>query len=171
VLFREVELPGNISGRLYIHSMPGRREPLEDVWAEITREGISTLVCLTPLDEIHEKSPHYADALERAAIPCILRLFPIRDYQAPEHDEDFLNAVALTANSLCSGERVLLHCGAGIGRTGMFAIATLMAVGLSEREARQRINAAGSWPERPAQEEALRRVGSCLTKGLSSNES
>lgn len=171
MLFREVELPGEISGRLYLHSMPGRREPLGDVWAEISRQGISMLVCLAPLDEIRQKSPQYADALERASAPCTLRLFPIGDYQAPEDDSAFCNAVASTANSLCAGECVLLHCGAGIGRTGMFAAATLMAVGLSEREARQRIKAAGSWPERPAQEEALRRVGSCLTKGPSSNDS
>ncbi|MFP3868502.1 MAG: hypothetical protein ACLFUU_10110 [Desulfobacteraceae bacterium] len=62
------------------------------------------------------------------------------------------------------GKGVLLHWGAGKGRTGMFAIATLMALGLSETEARQRINDAGSYPERPAQQEALRRFGSSLKK-------
>src|SRR5208282_3522254 len=139
--------------------MPGRQEPLGDVWAEISRQGISMIVCLAPADEIRQKSPQYADAIERAAVPCTLRLFPIRDYQAPEDDGAFCNAVASTANSLCAGERVLLHCGAGIGRTGMFAMATLIAVGLSEREARQRIEDAGSWAENPAQEDSLRHFG------------
>ena len=155
---RKVGLPEQISGRLYLHSMPGRREPLEEVWAEISSNGISTIVCLAPLDEIRQKSPRYADAIESSAVPCTLRLFAVEDYKEPEDDGAFCKAVFSTANSLRAGECVLLHCGAGIGRTGMFAVATLIAIGLSEYESLQCIKAAGSWPETGPQNEVLRRV-------------
>lgn len=79
-MFRKVDLAGKISGRLYLHIMPGRREPLKNAWSEITHEGISTLVCLTPLDEIRQKSPHYANAIERDVVPCNHRFFVIEDY-------------------------------------------------------------------------------------------
>jgi len=164
VLFREVELPGGIKGRLYLHSMPGRQETLDDAWTEITRLGISALVCLAPIDEIREKSPQYAEALEQATVPCTVWRCPICDYQGPADDSTFVEAVTRTAYSLQAGDRVLVHCGAGIGRTGMFAVATLMALAVAEHEARKRVMAAGSNPERSAQEEALRRVGPRLRR-------
>jgi hypothetical protein len=44
----------------------------------------------------------------------------------------------------------------------MFAIAALIALGMQMEEARRVVKAAGSGPERPAQEEALRRFASEL---------
>lgn len=164
MLFREIEPSGEIKGRLYLHRMPGRQEPLDDAWAEITRLGISALVCLAPMDEVREKSPQYAQALEQATVPCTVWRFPICDNQGPDDDSAFHEAVTRAADSLRAGERVLVHCGAGIGRTGMFAVATLMAVGVPEHEARERVMAVGSGPERPAQEEAIRRIGPRLRR-------
>jgi protein-tyrosine phosphatase len=158
-VFRRDELPGRIKGQLYLHSMPGRCETLDVVWSEITRLRISASVCLAPMDEIREKSPQYAQALEHATVPSAVWPCPICDYQGPANDDVFIDVVTRAADSLRAGEGILVHRGAGVGRTGLFAVATLMALGLAENEARKRVVAAGSRPERTTQDEALRRIG------------
>lgn len=161
-LFREVKLPNGVSGRLYLHSMPGRRESLDDAWAEVRRLGVFSIVCLSPLDEIRDKSPKYAEAIQTFRLPCNLRRLPVCDYQGPDDDELFCQLATQVADSLRNGDGILVHCGAGIGRTGMFTIAALMALGLSVHEARRRVETAGSSPEVPAQEETIRRVSRLL---------
>lgn len=155
--FRQVVLPDDIPGRLYLHSMPGLQESLADSWDEIARLSVRKVVCLAPLDEIRHRSPDYAAAIEKGAVPCEIRRFPICDYQGPDDDHAFRQLAVDVAGSLRQGDAVLLHCGAGIGRTGTLAIATLIVLGLSPQEARTRVKTAGSEPERQAQDEALRR--------------
>ena len=162
--FRGVHLPSAVSGRMWLHSMPGRNEPLGEAWAEVQRLGISCIVCLAPLDEIREKSPEYAKAIEGRELPCDVRRMPVFDYQGPEDDEAFRKLATVVADSLRAGESILVHCGAGIGRTGMFAMATLIALGVQVEEARRAVKVAGSGPERPAQEEALRRFARVFHK-------
>jgi protein-tyrosine phosphatase len=115
------------------------------------------MVSLAPFDEIREKSPEYAEAIEADAVPCQLWRLAICDYQGPDDDQAFWQLATQVAGTLRGGNNVLVHCGAGIGRTGMFAITVLMALGLSDGEAQRRVSAAGSAPERPAQQNALRR--------------
>ena len=43
--FRPVPLPGDVDGRLYLHSMLGRYEPFESAQKEIATREISTVVC------------------------------------------------------------------------------------------------------------------------------
>ncbi|MDR5710413.1 MAG: tyrosine-protein phosphatase [Armatimonadota bacterium] len=63
---------------------------------------------------------------------------------------------------LREGERVVVHCGAGIGRTGMVATAVLMALGLSLDDAEARIKEAGSEAETDEQKKLLRDISSAL---------
>jgi len=160
--FRQVRLSDGVQGRLYLHSMPGRYEDLIEAWKQVKALGVGTIVCLAPLDEVREKSPHYAAALEEGAVPCPIRRFPVCDYQGPDDDQAFQHIVLEVADLLRNGERILVHCGAGIGRTGMFVIGVLMALGLSGEEARRLARAAGSHPERQAQEQALHRLAQDL---------
>ena len=44
--------------------MPGRREPFEDSAEELAEKGITTVVSLTSLQEIEQKSPDFAKAIE-----------------------------------------------------------------------------------------------------------
>ena len=52
---------------------------------------------------------------------------------------------------LRAGDAVMLHCAAGMGRTGAAAACVLKQLGLPEDEALQRIRDAGSNPENAVQ--------------------
>jgi protein-tyrosine phosphatase len=138
--------------------MPGRYDALEDAWSEVERAGVRVIACLAPQDEIEKKSPDYAAAIETDEAPASLLRLPIGDFEGPGSDEGFRELAQEVAVSLRAGDGVLIHCGAGVGRTGMVAIAVLMILGASHTDAERRVRAAGSIPERPAQEEAVRRL-------------
>jgi atypical dual specificity phosphatase len=135
--------------------MPGRYEPFEEAWAEIKRYKITCVVCLTPMEEIRRKSPEYAYAIEADKVLWNQEMFPIPDYGIPENRHTFLDLVRSIAQRLREGEHVLVHCGAGYGRTGLLAICVLIALGLGKSEANRRIEEAGSRPETEAQREMI----------------
>jgi hypothetical protein len=55
-MFRRVDLPARVPGRLLLHSMPGRFEAIERVWHQVRNEAVCAIVCLAEKDELHEKS-------------------------------------------------------------------------------------------------------------------
>jgi hypothetical protein len=69
-MFRRVDLPPLVPGRLLLHSMPGRFEAIERVWHHLKSEAVGAIVCLNEKYEIREKSSKYADALETETVPC-----------------------------------------------------------------------------------------------------
>jgi protein-tyrosine phosphatase len=150
-MFRCINLAGLAPGALYLHSMPGRYEPLEDTLQTLSDLGISDIICLAPLAEIKAKSRCYAEVLESDGLPCSHRLFPIPDYGTPTDRGSFASEVEAAAGALRRGDRILVHCGAGIGRTGLFAAGVLVALGLEHTQALRRVEEAGSHPERDEQ--------------------
>jgi protein-tyrosine phosphatase len=157
-LFREVTLPDGVPGRLLLHSMPGYEEGLDEAWESVRQEGVSLILCLTALDEVRDYVPDYAQAIESAACPCEVRLFPVPDHGVPETEGELWTAAREVAERLRAGEAVLIHCWFGIGRTGMLAVAVLLALGLSLEDALEPVATAGSWPESPAQRALLERL-------------
>lgn len=156
--FRRIQLRDHCSGDLYLHSMPGRNEPLEKVWSALIALKIDRIICLAPDEELRRKSPSYASALTANTVPVDVHRFPITDFGAPDDEQDFMESVLETARHLQAGGIMLVHCGAGIGRTGMYATGVLMALGIAKKVARDLVSDAGAGPERPAQEDALRRL-------------
>ena len=146
-MFRSVDLPAGVPGRLLLHSMPGRYEALERVWHQVRADAVGTIVCLTERDELHEKSYEYAQALERGTVPCLVLPFEIPDRGAPEDREGFWELAVRVANRLQSGEIVLIHCAGGVGRTALLAICVLLALGQPASEARSLVSRAGSTVE------------------------
>jgi len=146
-MFRSIELPSSIRGKIYLHSMPGNYEEYELALSELSEKDIQTVISLTSLDEIKMNAPDYTKAIEAGSLPFNRISFPIRDFSVPEDRDAYLRLVKETARNIKGGESVLIHCGAGIGRTGMFAACVLLALGLKKPDTLSRVRSAGSEPE------------------------
>lgn len=155
-MFRSVEIPGNIKGSLYLHSMLGRYEPMKRAVDEIREKNISTVVSLTSLDEIERKSPDYANAIKDGLLHFNRIEFPIPDFSVPGETEAFLKLGRGLGDSLRMGENILIHCGAGIGRTGTLAVSILLTLGISYKEAVDTVSRSGSGPETEGQWDLIR---------------
>ena len=131
--------------------MPGRFEPLEETQRSIQALNIRRVICLTPAEEIWRKSPDYACLLEAKGYNWQQDLFPIKDFSVPEDREAYLELARRLADALSSGENLLIHCAGGVGRTGTLATVVLLAGGMSELEAQQAVEMAGSGPENEKQ--------------------
>jgi protein-tyrosine phosphatase len=154
-MFRAVALPERLAGRLFLHSMPERYEAYEDAWQEIARCHVSRVVCLAPLAEVQTKSSRYAQAIEADLLPWVQEIFPVADYGIPDDRDGFWRLAQRLAAGLQRGERILIHCGAGIDRTGTLAICVLLALGMAIDHACVAVKAAGSSPETPTQREVI----------------
>jgi protein-tyrosine phosphatase len=154
-LFRCVELPARVPGRLLLHSMPGRFEAIERVWHQLRSEAVGAIVCLSEIYEIRVKSSAYAEALEGGTVPCSVLPFQIREGGVPEDRENFWALAKDVANRLQSGEAVLIHCTGGVGRTAMLAVSVLLALGEPMNRAETVVSVAGSTVETMPQIEML----------------
>lgn len=157
-LFRSVVLPSDVSGSLYLHSMPGRYNPLSTSMSEIEEKEIDIVVSLTSLEEIRQKSQEYANAINDKSLGFERMEFPIIDFGIPQDSIAFLNLVENLAGRLNSGENLLIHCGAGIGRTGTLASSILLSLGKDLNESLKIIKNAGSNPETNEQMDLVRWV-------------
>jgi protein-tyrosine phosphatase len=161
-MLRSVSLPLEIRGALFLSSMPGEYESLEQAFQEMRGQGITRIVRLAPIEEIREKSPEYYRALEEGRVPWPVEECSVPDGGIPEDRSAFLKTVRYAADWLRAGERVLVHCSAGIGRTGMFAICTLVVLGTSQEDATRTVSEAGSRPEKPVQREFVDEISATL---------
>lgn len=151
-MYRAVRLPEGITGRLYVGGMPGRYEAFKDAWRAIIDHGVTRVVCLVPPEELREKSPLYARAVDEARMPWVHESFPIEDFEAPTDREAFWAMARKAARLLNEGETLLVHCAAGIGRTGTFSVCVLLALGMAPAAARAAMRKVGSAPENAAQD-------------------
>jgi protein-tyrosine phosphatase len=148
--FRAVELPVDVPGSLWLSSMPGRFSPWAEFESEARRTRLALVVCLTPRSEMQELSPVYARAVARGTAYNWLHL-PMPNFGVPEDARAFRIGVARVVQALSSGQSVMMHCAAGMGRTGSAAACVLKALGLDTEEALQRVRQAGSNPQNAQQ--------------------
>jgi protein-tyrosine phosphatase len=149
--FRPVDLPPQVPGSLWLTSMPGRFESWESFEEQAQRSGLALVVCLTPCEEVAELSPAYHAAVVEGSVPFRWMNVPLRNFGLPEDPAAFRRDVAQIAQALREGDAVVLHCAAGIGRTGTTAACVLKALGLDTRESLQRVRDAGSNPQNAQQ--------------------
>ena len=126
--------------------------------AAVTTAQVHSIVSLTSDEEISKKSPSYASAIANGSVPCHRWSLSVPDRGAPDNESEFLNLASEVSESLKSGKNVMVHCGAGIGRTGMFAALVLMRLRVPLEEALRRVKAAGSSPETSEQSAFLERM-------------
>jgi protein-tyrosine phosphatase len=81
--------------------------------------------------------------------------FAVREGGVPEDRDAFWALANDVANRLQRGEAVLIHCAGGVGRTAMFAVSVLLALGEPMNEAESRVSRAGSTVETMPQIEML----------------
>ena len=97
-----------------------------------------------PRHELASLSPASAAALRADALPTRWRHLPMRDFGLADNVADFRAGIVTLASELAGGEVVLLHCAAGIGRTGTAAAFLLKSLGLPHNESLQCLLDAGS---------------------------
>ena len=115
--------------------------------------GASTLVSLM---EEHEFSrfevPNLGDVAESVGLEwhCI----PIRDEHAPDERFERLWTYSghVLRGKLAAGERIVVHCRGGLGRTGTIAARLLIESGVAPEEALRRVREARPWTVEPRQE-------------------
>src|SRR5579862_115218 len=147
----EIPVP-EAAGRLWLC---GKHFIGPDPEAALERVGATTAVCLSELGELAERYPGYVSWL-RANAPDRALWYPIPDLHAPDVERAMVLLDDLRGR-LDSGQSLLMHCGAGIGRAGTVAAGLLITSGVPLPEALHRVGAhrpmAG--PEAGAQTELL----------------
>jgi predicted protein tyrosine phosphatase len=155
MIIREIEIPDDVPGTLCTCAMPGRTGEWEADLDGLAASGLDVLISLTPADEIAKEAPEYAQAIDANTLPWLRWSLPTPDFGVTRDRQKFVQEVQNAAKALREGRRIVIQCGAGIGRSGTFATAVLMALGLSQDDANARVEAAGAHPESWAQQELL----------------
>lgn len=146
-LMRALALPDGVSGRAWLSPMPGRMEPWKQFLGEARLRRIGLALCLTPLEELVEHSPAYRRAVVQGTLPFRWLNLPMRNFGLPPDLPGFQAGIEQAAQALAAGDSVLLHCAAGLGRTGTAAACLLKHLGLPTEEAMQCVRDAGSNPQ------------------------
>ncbi len=115
-------------GRVFACRYP-RGEP---ALAGLARQGISVLV------NLHERG-HDPSRLARHGLVEVH--IPVKDFSAPS-PEQLAQGVAAIARAVAAGERVAVHCGGGLGRTGTLLACYLVHQGCGAEEAIDRVRTA-----------------------------
>lgn len=148
---RRVDTGADLAGSLWLAAMPGRFESWAEFCARSKAAHLALVLCLTPRDEVALGAPQYHRAIAEGTLPFRWLNAPMRNYGLPEDLPAFQDAIAQVAAALHGGESVLLHCAAGIGRTGTAAACVLKRLGLDNESALARVRQAGSNPENALQ--------------------
>ncbi|MBW8831504.1 MAG: tyrosine-protein phosphatase [Burkholderiales bacterium] len=149
--FRALPISDVAAGTLWLGSMPGRFERWSDFMIEARLCRLSMVVALTPSEEIASLSPAYWQAIAAGSLDFRYLNLPVQNFGVPRDLRGFREGIDQIANALKAGDAVMLHCAAGIGRTGTAAACLLKRLGVSQDEALQRVRDAGSNPENALQ--------------------
>jgi protein-tyrosine phosphatase len=123
-----------------------------------------TLVALVSEAEIGRKSPDYAKSLREGRWLGTRLEHPLPDFGVPADEAAFYELVETLATKITRGGVVVIHCAAGIGRTGTAAVCVLLALRVPLESALAQVQSAGSGPETPEQEAFVRRYAKHLVR-------
>lgn len=110
-------------------SLCGKHAIGPDHAVAMARCGATTVVCLVEAHELADRYPEYLAWVKANAGSGVV-WFPIHDLHAPTVDTTHPLLLDLVRR-LDHGEHLLMHCAAGIGRTGTLAVCLLIELGMS----------------------------------------
>jgi len=122
------------SASLFIVKRPRGGSRLTESMEAIRSAGIHRLVSLLMPDEedFHDLKAE-ADVWRSFGLEYLS--VPVQDLGVPDDEMVFVDAVAKVVRGLIAGESAGVHCRQSIGRSGVFASAVLVALGMSPRDA------------------------------------
>ena len=119
----EIPLDG-AAGRLWLC---GKHVVGPDPETALARVDATSILCFCERHELADRYPDYVTWLDTTGEPRA-RWFPTPDLAVRPLD-DHLELIGRSVERLRSGERLVAHCAAGIGRSGTFAVGVLLALG------------------------------------------
>ncbi len=122
------------SGFLAVMAKPVSGEWIEDEFIGISKEGINQIVSLLENHESYEVGlQNEADLANKNNIEFIS--FPIKDRGLPNSVSEFSKFTKTLYSQIADGKNTVIHCRAGIGRTGIVAAGVLLHCGFGAVEA------------------------------------
>jgi len=119
--------------RIGTMARPRGNDWLDDEIKGLKVRAVDCLVSLLEASEIGELDlEHEEELCEKWDIQFIN--FPIADFNTPKYEREFLALVDELANKVRAGERVVIHCRMGIGRSSMLAAAIMIKLGYKGKE-------------------------------------
>jgi len=152
----EIPLPG-VTGKMWLcgkhYIAPRPDEVLQTFNAD-------RVICLV---HHHELRSHYSDYVSWLRTSDRAVWFPIHDLSSPDFD-DVVDLYQSVAEQIRSGDAVIVHCAAGIGRAGTLAVGVCQILGMSLDDAllHVRRHRPGAGPEAGQQMEAVRYLADVL---------
>jgi len=121
------------AGKLSVMAKPVSGEWIEEEFAGLRQLGVNHVVSLLEADEQAEVGLGDEELLCRQN-NIRFTSFPITDRDVPQKAAA-LTLAAAVHQDIVGGEHVVIHCRAGIGRTGVIASAVLVNAGFSSKDA------------------------------------
>jgi len=135
--FHKIETIG--SGFLAVMARPRAGDWLADEIRSIRDQGVKQVVSLLERSEVEELDLLQEEAQCKTNV-LNFESFPIVDRQVPDSIPEFLSFTLLLYEQIAGGLSTVVHCRAGIGRSGVVAGGVLLHCGFKPQEALQHIS-------------------------------
>lgn len=126
------------TGSLSTMAKPDSGKKIDNVFEHIALHGINTIVSLLEINESVKVGLENEEALA-IQYGMAFKSFPIKDLGVPASSDQFKALSKSLHQSALNGENVVIHCHAGIGRSGLLAAGILLHCGYDVQEAFEHI--------------------------------